>query len=182
MCQFKVEVIADNSGRWCGNQLVFDTHEEGEAYARDLANRWTLVREWRVVEAEGPGADGSARGEESSPPVHVGFTITLGPITRLYRALCTTAPVAYDAGTSITLVTGPAGTIEGLLSQDQLLSIDKDVPSRVVLVEASLFEWHRARYSSGAFASAEPDSALFGSSEIVAEVLHRLDRGTPSSI
>jgi hypothetical protein len=35
---FKVEVIADNSGRWCGNGLVFATRQEGEQYARDLAN------------------------------------------------------------------------------------------------------------------------------------------------
>jgi hypothetical protein len=46
---FKVEVIADNSGQWCSNQRVFATPEEAAAYARDLASRWVLVREWRVV-------------------------------------------------------------------------------------------------------------------------------------
>lgn len=45
-----VEVIADNSGKFCGNALRFDTLDEATAYAKDLAWRWTLVREWRVVQ------------------------------------------------------------------------------------------------------------------------------------
>lgn len=49
---FRVEVIADNSGKWAGNGLTFETREKAEAYARDLAWRWTLVRAWRVVEAD----------------------------------------------------------------------------------------------------------------------------------
>jgi hypothetical protein len=61
MSQFKVQVIADSTGQWCGNNLVFATREEGEAYARDLANRWTLVRQWRVVETQGAGDDGRPR-------------------------------------------------------------------------------------------------------------------------
>ncbi len=51
--KYKVEVIADGSGEWVGNLLKFDTVEEAEAYAKDLADRWTLVRDWRVVEVEG---------------------------------------------------------------------------------------------------------------------------------
>jgi hypothetical protein len=46
---YKVEVIADNSGQWCGNGLKFATEAEAEDYAKDLAWRWALVREWRVV-------------------------------------------------------------------------------------------------------------------------------------
>lgn len=49
---YKVEVIADSSGVWCGNALTFTTREDAELYARDLANRWTLVRQWRIVEIE----------------------------------------------------------------------------------------------------------------------------------
>jgi hypothetical protein len=52
MNSYKAEVIADNSGKWCGNGLRFATHKEAEDYARDLSYRWTLVREWRVVESE----------------------------------------------------------------------------------------------------------------------------------
>jgi hypothetical protein len=46
---FKVEVIADSSGVWASNALTFATRDEANEYAIDLASRWTLVREWRVV-------------------------------------------------------------------------------------------------------------------------------------
>ena len=46
---FKVEVIADRSGKWCGNGLRFATRKEAKAYGADLASRWTLVEKWRVV-------------------------------------------------------------------------------------------------------------------------------------
>jgi hypothetical protein len=136
--QFKVEVIADSSGRWCGNERVFATCEEAEAYARDLASRWTLVREWRVVETERSDDDGGRRDSSTSSLGDNGFAVTLGPITRVYRALCTTAPSAYDAGTSITLMRGQAGTLEALLSRDQLLSNNKELPARLVLVETNM--------------------------------------------
>jgi hypothetical protein len=49
---FKVEVIADSSGKWCGNALTFDTVEAAKEYGADLYSRWTLVQNWRVVEVE----------------------------------------------------------------------------------------------------------------------------------
>lgn len=45
----KAEVIADSSGKWVGNALVFATEIEAATYVADLARRWTLVRETRVV-------------------------------------------------------------------------------------------------------------------------------------
>ncbi len=51
---YKVEVQADNTGTWAGNALRFVTEGEAEAYALDLAMRWTSVRDWRVVEEEEP--------------------------------------------------------------------------------------------------------------------------------
>ena len=48
------EVIADNSGKWCGNALRFATKEEAEANVRDLFSRWMLVKETRVVESSDP--------------------------------------------------------------------------------------------------------------------------------
>lgn len=47
---YKVDVIADDSGKWAGNALRFETVEEAEAYAIDLYGRWILVREWRIVD------------------------------------------------------------------------------------------------------------------------------------
>ena len=51
---FKPEVIADSSGKFCGNGLAFATREEAEANARDLASRWMLVTDFRVVESDQP--------------------------------------------------------------------------------------------------------------------------------
>lgn len=49
-----MEVIADRSGKWCGNAIRLATHEEAEAYAHDLFMRWMLVRETRVIESADP--------------------------------------------------------------------------------------------------------------------------------
>jgi hypothetical protein len=44
-----VEVVADSTGKYCGNALRFDTLAEAKAYGTDLFMRWTAVRSWRVV-------------------------------------------------------------------------------------------------------------------------------------
>jgi hypothetical protein len=51
---FKPEVIADSSGKWCGNALRFATRQEAEANVLDLMMRWIAVRETRVVESDDP--------------------------------------------------------------------------------------------------------------------------------
>lgn len=51
---FAPEVIADSSGKWAGNALRFATREEAERNVSDLASRWFLVRETRVVESDDP--------------------------------------------------------------------------------------------------------------------------------
>jgi hypothetical protein len=43
------EVIADDSGKWCGNALRFAKKEDAEAWVKDLSYRWILVRDTRVV-------------------------------------------------------------------------------------------------------------------------------------
>lgn len=55
---WKAEVIADSSGQWAGNMLRFATREKAEAYVLDLASRWTLVRDTRVVECDDPVDEG----------------------------------------------------------------------------------------------------------------------------
>lgn len=49
---FRAEVIADNSGKWCGNGLIFDTAENAKDYAADLGCRWFAVRAYRVVQID----------------------------------------------------------------------------------------------------------------------------------
>jgi hypothetical protein len=51
---WKAEVIADNSGQWCGNGLRFLSREEAERYVKDLSWRWTSVRDTRVVASDDP--------------------------------------------------------------------------------------------------------------------------------
>ena len=50
---FAAEVIADNSGKWCGNGLYFATEDEAGKYVRDLEGRWVLVRDTRVIQVVG---------------------------------------------------------------------------------------------------------------------------------
>jgi hypothetical protein len=47
---WKVEVIADGTGQWCGNGLRFTTRKEAEDYGWNLSMRWTAVRSMRAVE------------------------------------------------------------------------------------------------------------------------------------
>ena len=51
---YKPEVIADSSGKWCGNALRFATYDEALANARDLAGRWMMVRDYRATESADP--------------------------------------------------------------------------------------------------------------------------------
>jgi hypothetical protein len=48
------EVIADSTGKWCGNGLRFATEQEALDNVRDLEMRWFSVRETRVVESNDP--------------------------------------------------------------------------------------------------------------------------------
>lgn len=48
------QVIADRSGKFCGNMLRFATEAEAQANVKDLKRRWMLVTETRVVESEDP--------------------------------------------------------------------------------------------------------------------------------
>lgn len=51
---YKAEVIADNSGNWVSNMLRFETEAQAQAYVKDLAFRWTSVRDTRVVQCDDP--------------------------------------------------------------------------------------------------------------------------------
>lgn len=51
---YVAEVIADDSGKFVSNSLRFATEHEADLYVKDLARRWTLVRETRVVPSNDP--------------------------------------------------------------------------------------------------------------------------------
>jgi hypothetical protein len=48
------EVLADRSGIWSGNLLRFASQTEAEAYVNDLALRWFLVQDTRVIPSDDP--------------------------------------------------------------------------------------------------------------------------------
>ncbi|GFE79174.1 hypothetical protein GCM10011487_11740 [Steroidobacter agaridevorans] len=48
------EVQCDHSGKWYGNALRFASESEAQKNVRDLASRWTLVHNTRVVPSEDP--------------------------------------------------------------------------------------------------------------------------------
>lgn len=54
MPSYSPEVIADSSGKWVTNALLFDTEEAAQAYLNDLYRKWTLVRDTRVVQSTEP--------------------------------------------------------------------------------------------------------------------------------
>lgn len=51
---YKPEVQTDATGTWSGNALRFATEAEAQAWVADLAMRWILVRDVRVVESDDP--------------------------------------------------------------------------------------------------------------------------------
>jgi len=48
MSSYKVEVIADNTGTWCGNGMRYASRADAENAAHNLACRWLAVRAWRI--------------------------------------------------------------------------------------------------------------------------------------
>jgi hypothetical protein len=54
MTSYKPEVQADASNHWSSNGCRFAAREEADLYVRDLAYRWTAVRDTRVVESADP--------------------------------------------------------------------------------------------------------------------------------
>lgn len=51
---FRPEVQTDDSGEWYPNGLRFATEEEAQRYVKELATRWLLVRDRRVVPSKDP--------------------------------------------------------------------------------------------------------------------------------
>jgi hypothetical protein len=88
---FKPEVIADASGRWCGNALRFATREEAAANVQNLMMRWFAVRETRVVESDAPRELPLRRRPARKP--HIGGSdagaISFNPARlRVWRGFC----------------------------------------------------------------------------------------------
>ena len=46
--------VDTGDGHYTGNGLRFETESEAEGYVAHLANRWTMVRETRVIDSGDP--------------------------------------------------------------------------------------------------------------------------------
>jgi hypothetical protein len=58
---WRVEVQTGGDSSWSGNALTFRSEKGAEAYAADLAGRWTAVSGWRVIAvADEPPAPGES--------------------------------------------------------------------------------------------------------------------------
>lgn len=51
---WKAEVVTEAGGNFAGNAVRFATAKEAEEYVADLAFRWILVRDTRVVPCDDP--------------------------------------------------------------------------------------------------------------------------------
>jgi hypothetical protein len=54
MRSWKSEVITNREGEWVSNRLRFATREEAKSYVRDLAKRWNMVTDVRVIPCDDP--------------------------------------------------------------------------------------------------------------------------------
>lgn len=54
--RYAVEVVADRSGKFCGNGLRFETIGDATDYAKNLWSRWTLVTRARVIDTRADDA------------------------------------------------------------------------------------------------------------------------------
>jgi len=48
---YKIEVLADGTGKWLPNGMAFASHGEAYDYGMDLWARWAAVSDMRVVES-----------------------------------------------------------------------------------------------------------------------------------
>jgi hypothetical protein len=54
MRSWKSEVITNGEGEWVSNRLRFATFNEANEYVHDLAERWDMVTDTRVVPCDDP--------------------------------------------------------------------------------------------------------------------------------
>jgi len=59
--QYKVEVntVSCLPGVFTSNGVVYDTHDAAKTAAISLSQRWTAVKDWRVVDTQGNVHQGS---------------------------------------------------------------------------------------------------------------------------
>ena len=89
--------------------------------------------------------------------------VTIGEQTRLYHAYITTAPVAFDGPSTLTLYESSFADVAGFAAD--LIPFDGScakTAARLVLIGSTELEWQRARYREGQYLLAPTDPVLVG--------------------
>jgi hypothetical protein len=93
----------------------------------------------------------------------VALDITIGGQTRFYQAFLTTAPVALDAPSTLTLYEANFADVIGLAVDPIVFdSALGRTPARLVLISQTDQLWQRAQYREGGYLLAPTDPRLIG--------------------
>jgi hypothetical protein len=101
--------------------------------------------------------------------------VTIGEYTQIYHAFITTAPVAFDGPSTLTLYESNFADIVGFASEP--IPFDASLgraPARLVLVGSTELVWQRARYREGQYLLAATDPVLVGRNTLQHWLWHRL--------
>ena len=115
----------------------------------------------------------------NSPAVDV----TIGGQTRIYHAFVTTAPVAFDGPSTLTLYESSFADVAGLAADP--IPFDHDVArtnARLVLIGSTELVWQRARYREGRYLLAPTDPVLVGLKTLQHWLWHRLAGPVPNEV
>jgi hypothetical protein len=107
--------------------------------------------------------------------------VTIGRQTRLYHAFITTAPVALDAPSTLTLYVGSLKDVASFAADDQAFRVIKSAtPSRLVLVDATELSWQRASCRAKAHRFVPADPILVGLATLQQWLWQRLQVQSPT--
>jgi hypothetical protein len=109
------------------------------------------------------------------------IAVTIGRHTRLYHAYVTTAPVALDAPSTLTLYAGPFKDIVGfMVDHGAIATTNAATPSRLVLIDTAEFGWQRACYRATAHRLVPADPVLVGGHTLQQWLWQRLQMPAPA--
>ena len=101
--------------------------------------------------------------------------VTIGEHTVIYHAFITTAPVAFDGPSTLTLYESSFADVAGFAADP--IEFDGAFgrqAARLVLIGSTELAWHRARYSEGQHLLAPTDPILIGRKTLQHWLWHRL--------
>jgi hypothetical protein len=109
---------------------------------------------------------------------HPCIDVMIGGQLRLYHAYVTTAPRQLDGSATVTLQSGTVVDVIGFAATPvPFESQEVHAPARIVLVEATELDWHRARARQGQYLFTPTDPLLIGLPALQQWLWQRLQEG-----